>query len=96
MSKAELRFAYGALGRHIHSMPRSYESLRAELEHILGRYRAHATARDRGWGGLTREQAVKRIRQLGFTEGDAQRWLGSEPSSKPSKIMAARRSGILI
>ena len=58
-------------------MPRSYESIRAELEDILKAYRAHA-ARDGDKGGLTREQAVKRIRQLGFTEGDAERWLGSK------------------
>jgi len=60
-------------------MPRSYESIRAELEDILERYRAH-TARDGDKGGLTREQAVKRIRQLGFTEGDAKRWLGQKRS----------------
>ena len=59
-------------------MPRSYESIRAELEDILEAYRAH-TAHDGGKGGLMREEAVKRIRQLGFTEGDAQRWLGSTP-----------------
>jgi len=79
-----------ALRYHIHVMPRSYETLRAELEHILERYRAHATARDDGRGGLTREEAVKRIRLLGFTEGDARRWLGSEPRPKSS------RSGRLI
>jgi hypothetical protein len=65
---------------HIHVMPRSYESLRAELDDIMERYRVH-TARD-GGSGLTHEEAVKRIRQLGFTEGDAVRWLGAKPRSK--------------
>ncbi len=59
-------------------MRRSYENLRAELEDIVERYRAD-TARDGGKDGLTRVEAVKRIRQLGFTEGDAERWLGSKP-----------------
>lgn len=77
-------------------MPRSYESLRAELDDILERYRAHA-AQDGGKGGLTRAEAVKRIRQLGFTEGDAGRWLGSQPRSKllrlASKEQQRRRKG---
>jgi hypothetical protein len=66
-------------------MRRSYESIRAELDDIVERYRAHA-AHDEGKGGLTREEAVKRIRQLGFTEGDAERWLGSKPTSKSPKL----------
>ena len=66
-------------------MAPSYESLRAELDDIVERYRAHS-ARDGGKGGLTREEAVKRIRQLGFTEGDAVRWLGSKPRSKVSQF----------
>ncbi len=68
-------------------MPRSFESFRAELEDILERYRAR-TSRDGGKGGLTREEAVKRIRQLGFTEGDAERWLASKPRSKSLKLTA--------
>ncbi len=72
------RFAYGILGHHIHAMSPSYESLRAELDEIVERYRAHL-ARDRSMATLTREEAVKRIRQLGFTEGDAVRWLDSKP-----------------
>ena len=52
-------------------------------------------ARDGSKVTLTREEAVKRIRQLGFKEGDAERWLGSKPSSKSPKI-AARRSSRLI
>jgi hypothetical protein len=63
-------------------MPASYESLRAELDDIVEQYRAHI-ARDGSKAGLTREEAVKRIRQLGFTEGDALRWLGLKPRSKP-------------
>jgi hypothetical protein len=66
-------------------MRRSYENLHAELEEIVERYRAH-TARDGGKDGLTRAEAVKRIRQLGFTEGDAERWLGSKPRSKSAKL----------
>jgi hypothetical protein len=62
-------------------MPPSYESLRAELDDIVEQYRAHI-ARDGSKAGLTRGEAVKRIRQLGFTEGDAVRWLGSRPRSK--------------
>ena len=53
-------------------MPRSYESLCAELEDILERYHVPTWRED----GLTRAEAVKRIRKLGFTEGDAKRWLG--------------------
>jgi hypothetical protein len=58
-------------------MSPSYESLRAELDEIVERYRAH-----RPYGGkiaLSREEAVKRIRKLGFTEGDAMRWLDQKP-----------------
>jgi len=53
----------------------SYEGLRAELDQIVGRYRAHS-ADDQGT--LTREEAARRIRKLGFTAGDALRWLGSK------------------
>jgi hypothetical protein len=63
-------------------MPLSYESLRAELDSIVEQYRAH----DGSKAGLTRDEALKRIRQLGFTEGDAVRWLGS----KSQRVAAAR------
>jgi hypothetical protein len=79
------KFACGASRRHIHIMPRSYESLRAELEDILEQYRAHF-ARDGSKAGLTRGEAVKLIRQLGFTEGDAERWLSSKPRSKAFRL----------
>jgi hypothetical protein len=59
-------------------MSPSYESLRAELDDIVERYRARL-ANDRSKGTLTREEAVKRIRKLGFTEADATRWLDSKP-----------------
>ncbi len=59
-------------------MPPSYEKLRAELDEIVERYRAHL-ANDRSKATLTREQAIKRIRKLGFTEGDALRWLDFKP-----------------
>jgi hypothetical protein len=77
---------------YIHVMPLSYESLRAELDGIVERYRAPDGSRV----GLTREEAVKRIRQLGFTEGDAERWLGSKARSKSPKITSVRRSSMLI
>jgi len=64
-------------------MSRSYESLRAELDDIVERYRAHLKD-DRSKGTLTREEAAKRIRKLGFTEADAARWLGSKPR-RPGK-----------
>jgi hypothetical protein len=72
------RFAYGLTRHHITVMSPSYESLRAELDEIVERYRAHL-ARDGSKVTLTREEAVKRIRQLGFTEGDAMRWLDQKP-----------------
>jgi len=69
-------------------MRRSYENLRAELEQIVEGYRAN-TARDGSNDGLTRKEAVKRICQLGFTEGDAERWLGSKPRSKYLKLTSS-------
>src|SRR5713226_9630513 len=68
-------------GRHIHSMPHSYESLRAQIDATVEQYRAHSRG-DVGKPGLTRAEAVKRIRQLGFTESDANRWLGPKADSK--------------
>jgi hypothetical protein len=68
------RFARGPARRHITMMAPSYESLRAELDDIVERYRAHV-AHDRNKDALTREEAVERIRRLGFTRGDAIRWL---------------------
>ena len=65
-------------------MPLSYEKLRAAIDAIVEQYRADAPWSDRA---LTRAEAVKRICQLGFTEGDANRWLGSKPqptSLKPT------------
>jgi hypothetical protein len=60
-------------------LTQSYESVRAELDEIVGRYRARlGDTRDT----LTREEAVRRIRVLGFTEGDALRWLGSGPGGR--------------
>ena len=70
-------------------MPVSYESLRAELDEIVERYRAHR-AGDGSKRGLTREEAVKRIRRLGFTEGDAVRWLGSKPRSKSLRLTSGQ------
>ena len=52
----------------------SYESVRAELDQIVEQYRAHIPG-DGNKPRLAREEAVERIRRLGFTRGDALRWL---------------------
>jgi acetate kinase len=70
------RFAYGLARHHIHVMEDSYESCLATLDAIITRYRAGIG--DRSKLTLTREEAVKRIKALGFTEGDALRWLDSK------------------
>jgi hypothetical protein len=57
-------------------MAPSYESVRAELDEIVERYRL---GRDGGKGTLTREEAVERICRLGFARGDAMRWLDKKP-----------------
>jgi hypothetical protein len=46
--------------------------------HFQGRHLGELS-RDGSKVTLTREEAVKRIRQLGFTEGDAMRWLDQKP-----------------
>jgi hypothetical protein len=76
------RFAYGRTRLHIIVMSPSYESLRAELDEIVERYRAHLP-HDGSKVPLTREEAVRRIRKLGFTEGDAMRWLDQKPVRRP-------------
>jgi hypothetical protein len=52
--------------------------VRAELDEIVERYRAqfHHDGRK---PIMTREEAIKRIRKLGFSAGDAMRWLGRQP-----------------
>ena len=70
-------------------MSPSYESLRAELDEIVERYRAQLRD-DRSNCTLTREEAVKRILKLGFTATDAGRWLGPKPS-RPGKGAMLRR-----
>ena len=62
-------------------MRRSYETIRAEIDAIVEQYRAHGRS-EAARRGLTRAEAVKRIRQLGFTESDAIRWLGPKPSAR--------------
>jgi hypothetical protein len=52
----------------------SYEKLRAALDDIIERYRARLVG-DRTRPTLSRKEAIKQIRALGFTEGDAMRWL---------------------
>jgi hypothetical protein len=58
-------------------MAQSYESSRAALDDIIRRYRS-GLAGGRGEAPLSREQAVELIRALGFTRGDALRWLDSK------------------
>jgi hypothetical protein len=55
----------------------SYEKLRAALDDIIERYRA-GVAGDRTRATLCRKEAIERIKALGFTEGDAMRWLDSK------------------
>ena len=62
---------------HIKIMSTSYESLRAELDEIVEQYRT-PVPRDGSKGRLTLEEAVERIHKLGFTRGDAIRWLGQK------------------
>ena len=63
-------------------MSPSYETLRAELDEIVERYRAHLP-HDGNKVPLTREEAVERIHQLGFTRGEAMRWLDQKPRRRP-------------
>jgi hypothetical protein len=60
-------------------MADSYESSLAALNDIITRYRARLVG-DSSRPTLTREQAVVLIKALGFTEGDAMRWLDAKPS----------------
>ena len=73
------QFDHGLARRHIQGMADSYESCLAKLDDIIGRYRARLVG-DRSRPTLTREQAVMLIKALGFTEGDAMRWLDAKPS----------------
>jgi len=58
-------------------MARSYESSRAALDDIILQYRAARTGRGRAM--LSRERAIELIKALGFTRGDALRWLDPKP-----------------
>lgn len=71
-------FEHGLARRHMHVMAELYERCRAKLDDIIERYRAGRVG-DRGRATLTREQAVLLIRALGFTLGDAMRWLDAKP-----------------
>ena len=59
-------------------MAESYERRLAKLDDIVERYCAGRVG-DRSRAALTREQAVLLIRALGFTQGDAMRWLDAKP-----------------
>jgi len=83
---SHVAFAYVAAELIFIPMPRSYERLRAEIDAIVEQYRVEAPWGDRGKHVLSRAEAVKRICQLGFTEGDANRWLGSKPHTKPLRL----------
>jgi hypothetical protein len=74
-----LAIAYGLVRPHVHIMADSYESSLAALNDIITRYRARLVG-DSSRPTLTREQAVVLIKALGFTEGDAMRWLDAKPS----------------
>jgi hypothetical protein len=67
--------------QHRNWLTLSYESLRAELDEIVEQYRIHHTD---DCSTVTREAAIRRIRKLGFTEGDALRWLRLKPLSRAS------------
>jgi hypothetical protein len=62
----------------------SYEHHLATLEGIIKRYRAALAGDERR--PLSRAQAIQRIKALGFTQGDAERWL--EP--KPRRPLSAK------
>ncbi len=59
-------------------MAGSYESCLAMLDDIITRYRAGLIGQKTRLT-LSREEAVRRIKALGFTEGDATRWLDAKP-----------------
>jgi len=59
-------------------MAQSYESTRAALDEIIRRYRGAAAGDRRAGPALSREQAIEMIKALGFTRGDAVRWLDSK------------------
>jgi len=63
----------------------SYERLRAELDEIVEGYRARLRD-DRAT--LSREEAVRRIRKLGFSQRDALRWLGSAHAQRLPEVDA--------
>jgi hypothetical protein len=56
----------------------SYESRVAAIDEIITRYRAGLTA-ERSRVALSRDQAIPLIKALGFTKGDAMRWLDAKP-----------------
>jgi hypothetical protein len=60
-------------------MAQSYKSSHAALDDIIRRYRAGQIGRGRA--ALSREQAIELIKALGFTRGDAGRWLDPKPCS---------------
>lgn len=67
----------GSHGAICRIMAPSYESSRAALDDIIMQYRAGRTSRGRAT--LSRERAIELIKALGFTRGDALRWLDPKP-----------------
>lgn len=61
-------------------MAPSYESTRAALDEIIRRYRGDPAGDRRAGPALSREQAIEMIKALGFTRGDAARWLDAKRS----------------
>ena len=74
-----LAIAYGLVRPHVHIMVDSYESCLAALNDIIARYRAGLIG-ERSRAPLSREEAIKLVKALGFMEGDAMRWLDGKPS----------------
>jgi hypothetical protein len=63
------------------SRARSAEQWVAEVDQIIRTYRSAD-------GGSARHLAIKQLRDLGLTEGDASRYLGKPgiPADKPKRI----------
>jgi hypothetical protein len=69
---------------------RSAEQWLFEVDQIVRSYR---TADSRGWAA--RQEAIKQLKDLGLTEGDAARYLGKPDvqSDKAARVWRVSRSG---
>lgn len=75
-ASCHVAIACGSVRHHIHFMG-SYESCLAALNEIIARYRAGLTG-ERSRVTLSCDQAIQLIKALGFTAGDAMRWLDAK------------------